>query len=138
MLVIEGGALLRELGDPIVWNNWFLKELSFSAKEEFVYLENLYKRYIKFEDITKTKEVLKMKSNTSTFAKILYDEFLICLDDAISFLETWNKYLSIHLSLSDMIYCVVKKNIPLEDYDNLEGDPLWMRPEYMLEKYGGK
>jgi hypothetical protein len=25
--------------------------------------------------------------------------------------------------------------IPLEDYDNLEGDPLWMRPEYMLEKY---
>jgi hypothetical protein len=136
MLVIKGGTILRKLGDAIDWNNWFLKELSSSDREGFVYLERLYKRYVRFEDITKTKEVLKEKSDTSKFAKILYDEFLICLDDVTWLLEDWNKYLPIHLSLSDVAYCIVKKNVPLEDYDNLEGDPLWMRPEYMLEKYG--
>ena len=35
-----------------------------------------------------------------------------------------------------MPYPLIEEEIPLEDYDNLEGDPFWMRPEYMLERYG--
>jgi hypothetical protein len=42
-------------------------------------------------------------------------------------------YIALKIILAASPYRYLR--IPLEDYDNLEGDPLWMRPEYMLEKY---
>jgi hypothetical protein len=51
-------------------------------------------------------------------------------------LEDYGKYPNIRIICTDTVYWMVEKNIPLSDFDNLEGDPLWMRPEYMLEKYG--
>ena len=50
----------------------------------------------------------------------------------------YGDYYPIRLCIHDVFYSMVEEEIPLEDYDNLEGDPLWMRPEYMLEKYGNK
>lgn len=35
----------------------------------------------------------------------------------------------------DEPYCTLSDNIPLEDYDNNEGEPFWMRPEYIVEHY---
>ena len=102
-------------------------------------IDRLYRRYVRREDNVQTLDVLREK------ATLISEPLLNCLieklEDGIKgselSLKTFGgEYCPIRLCIHDVFYAMVEEEIPLEDYDNLEGDPLWMRPEYMIEKYG--
>ena len=50
--------------------------------------------------------------------------------------KTFNVYEPLRLVILNEPYFSLSLDIPLEDYDNNEGEPFWMRPEYIIEKYG--
>lgn len=100
-------------------------------------IDRLYRRYVKREDNEKTLAMLISKS------KIVKNNLLNELVEKLAagiknseYFTKYGEYFPIRLVICDMPYPLIEEDIPLEDYDNLEGDPLWMRPEYMLEKYG--
>jgi hypothetical protein len=105
----------------------------FSEKDKFLLFDRLYKRYVKNEDIESLLRVVqdilvmrKLSQNAHHFAECV-----------LSIAEEKANYNPIHINLIEPIELLfIDTCIPLEDRDNLEGDPLWMRPEYMLEKYG--
>ena len=101
-------------------------------------IDRLYRRYVKREDGLITLNQLKEKHNI--FGGGLLGELIIKFAGSIEKSENslikFGEYVPVHLVICDMPYPLIEEDIPLEDYDNLEGDPLWMRPEYMLEKYG--
>lgn len=100
-------------------------------------IDRLYRRYVKHEDNEQTLALLISKAQM--VKNSLLNEFVEKLAAGIKNSEYFSKYgeyYPIRLCIHDTFYSIVEENIPLEDYDNLEGDPLWMRPEYMLEKYG--
>lgn len=102
-------------------------------------IDRLYRRYVKRIDNIATVEILKEKVD------LCPDPLLTCLINKLEkgikgselSLKTFDgDYVPVRLGIGDIFYSMVEEDIPLEDYDNLEGDPLWTRPEYMLEKYG--
>lgn len=45
------------------------------------------------------------------------------------------EYDPIRFIIFDEPFCTISDNIPLEDYDNNDGEPFWMRPKYILDHY---
>ena len=103
-------------------------------------IDRLFRRYVKRESNKETLNILKTKlsSYNSELLKLLVSKFENEIEHSEYFLQRFNTHIPIRLIISDMPYPLIEEEVPLEDYDNLEGDPLWMRPEYMLEKYGNK
>jgi hypothetical protein len=97
-------------------------------------LHRLYKSYVSESDFAKTFNlVLRIKNYCCE-----YTQFFEAFDKAIEETQYYQKkqvYYPIRIEIVGIPYSFLE--VPLEDYDNLEGDPLWMRPEYVLEKYGG-
>lgn len=103
-------------------------------RENNMIIDRLFRRYVRREDVLITKqELLKLPDNRYT--KNLINAFDYRSKSAEYFLEDWGEYLPIRLILADEPYCTLSRNIPLEDYDNNDGEPFWMRPEYILEHY---
>jgi hypothetical protein len=114
-----------------------LKKLTrkFSEEDNFLLFDRLYKRYVKNEDIGR---LLKVTQDILAIRKLSKNarHFIECV---VSITREIADYNPIHINFVEPIELLfIDTCIPLEDRDNLEGDPLWMRPEYMLEKYGGK
>lgn len=101
-------------------------------------IDRLYRRYVKHEDNEKTLALLISKSKIvkNNLLNELVKKFERGIENSEYFFKKYGEYFPIRLVICDMPYSLIEEDIPLEDYDNLEGDPLWMRPEYMLEKYG--
>ena len=101
-------------------------------------IDRLYRRYVRREDNFATLDLLMARAKGLNNS--LLEQLVEKLHDGIKGAElsykSFGEYLPIRLAICDLPYCLIEEDIPLEDYDNLEGDPLWMRPEYMLEKYG--
>jgi hypothetical protein len=96
-------------------------------------LHRLYKSYVSESDFVATTDlVLHLKKTCKQ-----YERFFEAFDKAVEETQYYIKkqiYYPILVQIVGIPYSFME--IPLSDYDNLEGDPLWMRPEYMLEKYG--
>lgn len=102
-------------------------------------IDRLYKRYVRHEDNIKTLNVLesKAKSIQKHLLKELVEKFKKGIEGSDLDYKTFGgEYYPVRLGIGDTFYSLLEEEVPLEDYDNLEGDPLWLRPEYMLEKYG--
>ena len=121
------------LGEAHEYNCLFLK----IKKNELV--DRLYRRYVRKEEIANTRNILeKLYSQLNIkHEKKLFSQLLEAVEDQIECsklcFERSGEYIPIRIILASSPYRYLE--IPLEDYDNLEGDPLWMRPEYVLEKY---
>ena len=57
------------------------------------------------------------------------------MENSDFFFKKDGEYEPLRLVVLDEPYCMLSDNIPLEDYDNNDGEPFWMRPEYIIEKY---
>ena len=115
-----------------------LSEL-FSFINDNELIDRLYRRYVRREEAEDTLSLLKAKSlddKNMRLHKILVEKFEKEIEHAEYFFKRFGEYIPIRIIISDMPYPLIEEEIPLEDYDNLEGDPFWMRPEYMLERYG--
>jgi hypothetical protein len=103
-------------------------DLLFELSKNDCFVDRLFRRYVKREETNFTRDSLLKLSNGKLKKKLLE-----AFDYRVKTDEYLGKYSPIHITLTACPYRYLQ--IPLEDYDNLEGDPLWMRPEYMLEKY---
>lgn len=105
------------------------------------YIDRLYRRYVRQEEVKNTLVALDdCMSNASKLDKHMISKLkdaLIRGDEASKLcIEDYGKYIPVHIVLSDEPYYLISHcNIPLEDYDNNDGEPFWMRPEYIIEKY---
>ena len=106
-------------------------------------LLRLYKRYVKRHEVQKTISYLeaqcsyckgeksKLLSNIISACKFGFRKSELCL-------EKFGEYEPLKFVILEEPYCTISDYIPLEDYDNNEGEPFWMRPDYLIEKYGKK
>jgi hypothetical protein len=132
-VALEGDLTVTECGEVKECNLLFIKMIDNEL------IERLYKRYIKQEDLRATLEALEksLKLMSIKSEKLLLNKIIKFIEKQVWFsdkaLEENEKYIPTRIILFHSPYRYLQ--IPLEDYDNLEGDPLWTRPTYMLEKY---
>lgn len=71
-----------------------------------------------------------LNPNQSTLADVFikyFESFLICVESAKLFKQSWNIYKPVRIVISDLPGFARDKNKPLADYDALEGKPLWLQ-----------
>jgi hypothetical protein len=133
MEIALGSLDIFSLGKSGDYNRLFLKIVDNKL------IDRLYRRYVKREDVSNTRNMLneilfqlESRKERKCLIQIIkaFDDQAACAEYS---LQDYGKYHPIRIFLTASPYRYLQ--IPLEDYDNLEGDPLWMRPEYMLEKY---
>lgn len=56
-----------------------------------------------------------------------FEAFDYCVESAIVFLKSWNIYQPVRLVVSDLPDFMNEKKRLLEQYDDLEGSPFWLR-----------
>jgi hypothetical protein len=133
MEIALGSLDIFSLGKAFDYSNLFSEIKS----NEFI--DRLYRRYVKMEDVHDTRHILSkvLSQSKKQKEKPLLTQLIKAFDDQVECsrlcFKRSGKYIPIRIFLTASPYRYLQ--IPLEDYDNLEGDPLWMRPEYMLEKY---
>ena len=103
-------------------------------------LDRLFRKYVRREDANKTAEALATcAENFSKSGKLriskLKDLVIRGARQGEYDLEDYGKYFPVRIILYDLPFSVIADDIPLEDYDNNDGEPFWMRPEYIIEKY---
>ena len=129
-----------ELVDSITLYNFF-QELFLINKIDLGI--RLYKRYIKRNDTRVTIDYLKnvaskLKKNHRVLINSLIRACEYGSEGSELSLRSFGEYEPLRLVILDEPYCTISDYIPLEDYDNNEGEPFWMRPDYLIEKYGKK
>lgn len=68
--------------------------------------------------------------NQATLADVFikyFECFNCCVESAKGFFDDWNIYQPVKIVISDLSEFMVDKNRPLENYDDLSGDPFWFR-----------
>ena len=98
------------------------------------YIDRLFRKYVRKADTIATKEAL-LALPDNQFVKKLIEAFDYISGVAEDVFEDYGEYVPIRIVLFDEPYSMLSRNIPLEDYDNNDGEPFWMRPEYIIEKY---
>ncbi len=98
-------------------------------------LNRLYKKYVRYEDINKTKEIMDFcksklteaseNENTNIFLKY-FRQFNSAVESAIYFYEYFNDYVPVRIVVVDLPWQMVEARRPLREYDQLEGEPYWM------------
>ena len=58
---------------------------------------------------------------------VFFKNFYLAMNSCLSFSETFNIYAPVKIIISDIPYCMIESNRPLEDYDNINGLPFWQR-----------
>ena len=103
-------------------------------------LLDFFKKVVKEENIKSTFEILKLqRKRCNNLQKKLLDKIIQAYEYQMELTDLYRdkgkKYDPIRFVILDEPYCTLSRNIPLEDYDNNDGEPFWMRPEYIIEKY---
>lgn len=75
---------------------------------------------------TLTRLDLSQPTLAEVFAKF-FSSFARCKESAEIFFNSWNIYQPVKIVMSDQPWFMVEKNRPLQDYDELEGKPFWLR-----------
>ncbi|OAI58851.1 hypothetical protein RSP795_22550 [Ralstonia solanacearum] len=68
----------------------------------------------------------KLPTLADVFAKY-FESFSHCVESSKIFLNSWKMYKPVRTVIADMPDFAVEKKRPLEEYDALEGEPLWRR-----------
>ena len=101
-------------------------------------LDRLFRKYVRQSDVESTKMALLQMKLSDRYKK-MYNRLIEAFDDQAYFAEYnfqhYGRYVPIRIILFDEPYCTLSDEIPLEDYDNNEGEPFWMRPQYIIENY---
>ena len=133
-------ALKDALGITVLGNREEYFELFKVMISKDPLIDRLYRRYVRREDVSHTLEALDdcligaSKSNKQKILKI--KNSLVEGNEASKLcIEDYGKYIPLCIILFDMPYSILSRNISIEDYDNNEGEPFWMRPQYILEHY---
>ncbi|MFK6082196.1 hypothetical protein Q4334_04520 [Acinetobacter baumannii] len=147
MIGFCGGGLLHETGTISEVQSFFntLYKLSedFPNKVDWsLVLDRLYKRYVRFDDIDKTKEIMDFcktllvkdgeNEKNNPFMKY-FRHFDSCVGDAKAVYTTFGEYIPIKIAVVDLPWQMLEERRPLEEYDQLEGEPFWSR-EYTKEE----
>lgn len=103
-------------------------------------LLRLFKKVVKEENIKSTFDMLKsLRKHCNDHQRKLLNKIIQAYEYQMEltnlYLNKGKKYDPIRFVILDEPYCTLSRNIPLEDYDNNDGEPFWMRPEYILEHY---
>ena len=136
-----GGYDMYVSAKPVEMQTFFeaIKELSLtgpSNMEWSLVLDRLYKRYVRFEDIDQTKQIMeyckshltKDGEDESTNIFLMYfRHFFSSASSSISFYESFGEYLPIKISVVDLPWYLLENQRPLLEYDQLEGGPFWLR-----------
>ena len=140
-------ALYEALGYKIVCeqkqlHNLFQKIFSINKDNLLI---RLYKKYVKREDVDKTIKLLEnIKDSDNNFnraEKKLLDTLINVFQKATysseySFQhEDDHTYIPVRIIIFDEPYSSMSAYIPIEDYENNEGEPLWMRPDYITQRF---
>ena len=124
---------ISELGEQKEYYELFKK----NKKNQLI--DRLFRCYVQREDAQATLKVLEGLKDVSDSEKLLISKLKKLLINGIReaelYFEDYNQYMPVHIILLDLPYRILDRNIPLEDYDNNEGEPFWMRPQYILEHY---
>lgn len=124
---------------------------------ELALVDRLYRRYLKLDELdaaltfmTKAKDRLAQASaakfdwteagldpartqlilSGSTLAAVFekyFQDFPRCVDSARSFFARWNIHQPVRVVKSHVTDFTDEKKRPLEEYDQLDGDPFWLR-----------
>ncbi|WP_374974373.1 hypothetical protein [Acinetobacter venetianus] len=142
-----GGGLMHESGTPneiqIFFETLkFVEQVTFNDLDCSLVLDRLYRRYVRFEDIDKTKQVMdyyktvlvkKSEDESSNPLLKYFRHFDSSVSSALSFYQAFGEYLPVKISVVDLPWYLLEKHRPLEEYDQLEGEPFWMR-DYTQEE----
>ena len=137
LVALHSFGSYTELTDSKVLDNVFKMLIGISQNRLIL---RLYKKYIAREDVSDTISELGKKCWDF---KGKQKEILNKMISACEFgakkselcLQKFGEYEPLRLVILDEPYCTLSDNIPLEDYDNNEGEPFWMRPQYIIENY---
>lgn len=132
-------AFKSALGMSLLGNATTYYEIFRSCSDSLI--QRMYLRYVNRNDVKNTlRALLEEERRQKTDYKVqlfkrVYDSLKKRASMSEKCLEKFGKYIPVRIILFDEPYCTLSDNIPLEDYDNNEGEPFWMRPEYILEHY---
>ena len=103
-------------------------------------LLDFFKKVVKEENIKSTFEILKLqRKRCNNLQKKLLDKIIQAYEYQVELTDLYRdkgkKYDPIRFVILDEPYCTLSRNIPLEDYGNNDGEPFWMRPQYILDHY---
>ncbi|MDS7931555.1 hypothetical protein RMB13_19115 [Acinetobacter sp. V102_4] len=142
----HGGCLMSGLGNVEEMKEFFeiLHDISNGLDNKMdlpLVFDRLYKRYVRYEDIDKTKQImdslrkLLTQDDNTTYVKFLeyFDSFDSCLEDSIYFYKKFEEYQPLKITVVDIPWYVLETHRPLEEYDQLEGEPFWSK-EYTEEE----
>lgn len=136
-VALKASTSLSVLSNNLELNDLFL--LILQKHNEL--LRRLYKKYVEQESLCSTIEALEYsKQFVPRQKEKLLNKIISAYKYGSELLELYaqdgHTYQPMRLVILDEPYCTLSDNIPLEDYDNNEGEPFWMRPGYIIEKYG--
>ena len=135
---LQGASTIHVLCEAEICNNLFDK---IKSRNNSIVIDRLYRKIVRLEDVSELQSVLSrlISGDFDKTQKELIEKILKALtffhDCAEHDLEKYGDYTPLRIMLIDLPYSVLDDNIPLEDYDNNDGEPFWMRPEYIIEKY---
>ncbi len=136
-VALYGSGSYTELVDNQSLNSVFINLLKTETSDLLI---RLYRKYVKREQVSSTIYLLKsklvlLKNKEQKILNHLVDACKYASEVSELSYQTFGIYRPLRLVTLDEPYCMLSQNIPLEDYDNNDGEPFWMRPEYIIEKY---
>jgi hypothetical protein len=81
-------------------------------------------------DITAPGAVSRLDPLKATLADVFsayFERFERCRNSAEMFFETWQRYLPLKIGIADLPDYLADEDRPLEEYESLQGEPLWKR-----------
>lgn len=132
------GSRFPLVGDRLYKRYIRLEEME-SVKEEMdiikselekIYLDNWLETKLEpDETIEKMGTRLNLKAeNLADLFEPFFSGFYKTYETALFFHKEDNEYYPLKIVYTDLPYYAFDKRRPLEDYENLEGDPFWLRP----------
>lgn len=117
----------------------FFQTLKVIKKSKKVNLEilsqRLYKKYLTFDQLDKTKEELQLVQKLISRQKIeqnICDSLNKAIESSQYFMENGEDYDPIRIAITEMPASFDDEFRDLSEYDNLQGPPFWLR-EYLQE-----
>lgn len=136
-VALYGSGSYTELVDNQLLNSVFLNLLKTETSDLLI---RLYRKYVKREQVSSTiylleSKLILLKNREQKILNHLIDACKYASEVSELSYQTFDIYRPLRLVILDEPYCTLSDDIPLEDYDNNEGEPFWMRPQYIIENY---
>lgn len=139
LIGVTGGSSLVELGSAHYVYEFFLfldseKNALIDSIGSNAILDRLFRRYIRREEINGMSALLKranMLDLNRRFSKV-FEGILYCIESAEVNFQGFKScpgylYEPVRLIIADQPWFLLEKKRPLIEYDELQGDPFWLR-----------